>query len=106
VKKFGESMFWKKILRSFLAIVGTINTLRLRYMWEQRLCIHFFQTLFLSTCSASSAQIFDLHLLLQEDKRQLNFQDLSMLLVSYSSDRNSFLLLLCLINKRVYHYRY
>lgn len=100
VKKFGEGMFWKNVLKSLLAIVKAINTLRLRHVWEQGLSIHFLQTLFLSTCSPTLMHIFNFPFLLQEGKREQNFQDLNIVLAFCSSDRNSFPPPLCLIRER------
>lgn len=100
VKKLGEDMFWRNVLKSLLAIVKAINTLRLRHVWEQGLCIPFLQTLFLSTCSPTLMHIFNFPLLLQEGKREQNFQDLNIVLAFCSSDRNSFPPPLCLIRER------
>lgn len=73
VQKLGEDMIRKKVLKSLLVIAEAINTSRLWHMWEQGLYIHFFQTFFFSTCSSSRIHIFNLPLLLQEDKRVMNF---------------------------------
>lgn len=94
-------MFWKKVLKSFLVIARAINTLRLKHMWEQGMCIHFSQALFFSLYSVSHIKIFNIPLLLQGDNRELNFQDLNIVLVFLCrSDRNSFPPPLCLIRER------
>lgn len=101
VKKIGEDMFWKKVLKSILVIARAINTLRLKHMWEQGMCIHFSQALFFSLYSVSHIKIFNIPLLLQGDNRELNFQDLNIVLVFLCrSDRNSFPPPLCLIRER------